>query len=198
MLCFNFFLILFLSYFLLQNVEPEYRSATQRKPAQRRQKPAGIRTPRSVGSRPSTVAKKSDTTCSNCGTPTTTIWRRNPKGEMVCNACGLYYKLHQVDRPIAMRRDQIHTRRRRPQGDQNDGGEQSEQSDQAETSSQVDPPRRRKSLGKTINSTKTLQKEISQLKSSKKQIDVFEPMDDRKEEERVRGLYSSIYGTCPW
>ncbi|KAJ2945918.1 hypothetical protein O0L34_g4834 [Tuta absoluta] len=52
--------------------------------------------------------------CSNCGTHTTTIWRRDARGEMVCNACGLYYKLHGVPRPTAMRRDTIHTRRRRP------------------------------------------------------------------------------------
>lgn len=36
---------------------------------------------------------------------------------MVCNACGLYYKLHGIDRPHSMRRDTIHTRRRRPKGD---------------------------------------------------------------------------------
>ena len=35
--------------------------------------------------------------CANCGTSTTTLWRRNSEGEPVCNACGLYYKLHQVD-----------------------------------------------------------------------------------------------------
>lgn len=35
-------------------------------------------------------------------------------GDMVCNACGLYFKLHGVARPTAMRRDTIHTRRRRP------------------------------------------------------------------------------------
>jgi hypothetical protein len=39
------------------------------------------------------------------------------KGEMVCNACGLYYKLHGVNRPVTMRRDTIHTRRRRPKGE---------------------------------------------------------------------------------
>lgn len=63
------------------------------------------------------IAKKIDMSCTNCGTMTTTIWRRNMKGEMVCNACGLYYKLHGVNRPVTMRRDTIHTRRRRPKGE---------------------------------------------------------------------------------
>ncbi|XP_065156984.1 uncharacterized protein [Atheta coriaria] len=60
------------------------------------------------------MARRVDLACTNCGTQTTTIWRRNVKNEMVCNACGLYYKLHGVDRPHTMRRDTIHTRRRRP------------------------------------------------------------------------------------
>lgn len=60
------------------------------------------------------MTRRVDLACTNCGTQTTTIWRRNLKGEMVCNACGLYYKLHGVDRPHTMRRDTIHTRRRRP------------------------------------------------------------------------------------
>jgi len=34
--------------------------------------------------------------CSNCGTDHTTLWRRSHTGEPVCNACGLYYKLHNV------------------------------------------------------------------------------------------------------
>uniref|UniRef100_A0A1B6ENQ3 Uncharacterized protein n=2 Tax=Cuerna arida TaxID=1464854 RepID=A0A1B6ENQ3_9HEMI len=63
------------------------------------------------------LAKRMDLQCSNCGTRTTTIWRRNPLGEMVCNACGLYFKLHNINRPATMRRDTIHTRRRRPRGD---------------------------------------------------------------------------------
>ncbi|KAK2574951.1 hypothetical protein KPH14_008714 [Odynerus spinipes] len=63
------------------------------------------------------ITKKVDMSCTNCGTMTTTIWRRNMKGEMVCNACGLYYKLHGVNRPVTMRRDTIHTRRRRPKGE---------------------------------------------------------------------------------
>lgn len=34
--------------------------------------------------------------CANCHTSTTTLWRRNNSGDPVCNACGLYYKLHNV------------------------------------------------------------------------------------------------------
>lgn len=60
------------------------------------------------------MARRVDLSCTNCGTQTTTIWRRNMRGDMVCNACGLYFKLHGVDRPVTMRRDTIHTRRRRP------------------------------------------------------------------------------------
>jgi transcription initiation factor TFIIIB Brf1 subunit/transcription initiation factor TFIIB len=67
------------------------------------------------------AARRMDLSCSNCGTMTTTIWRRNPEGEMVCNACGLYYKLHGVNRPVTMRRDTIHTRRRRPKGEKGSG-----------------------------------------------------------------------------
>ncbi|XP_030020996.1 uncharacterized protein LOC115440716 isoform X2 [Manduca sexta] len=62
-------------------------------------------------------AARVELACSNCGTHTTTIWRRDARGEMVCNACGLYFKLHGVPRPTAMRRDTIHTRRRRPRHD---------------------------------------------------------------------------------
>lgn len=64
------------------------------------------------------MTRRVDLACTNCGTQTTTIWRRNLKGEMVCNACGLYYKLHGVDRPHTMRRDTIHTRRRRPKANE--------------------------------------------------------------------------------
>ncbi|XP_041102084.1 GATA-binding factor 6-B-like [Polyodon spathula] len=52
--------------------------------------------------------------CANCHTSTTTLWRRNADGEPVCNACGLYTKLHGVPRPLAMKKEGIQTRKRKP------------------------------------------------------------------------------------
>ncbi|XP_064473724.1 GATA-binding factor 6-B-like isoform X2 [Ornithodoros turicata] len=62
------------------------------------------------------VSRRMGLCCSNCGTTTTTLWRRNEEGEPVCNACGLYYKLHNVKRPLAMRKEGIQTRKRKPKG----------------------------------------------------------------------------------
>ncbi len=42
------------------------------------------------------ASRRAGTCCANCQTGTTTLWRRNANGEPVCNACGLYYKLHNV------------------------------------------------------------------------------------------------------
>ncbi|KAL5271355.1 hypothetical protein ACHWQZ_G001856 [Mnemiopsis leidyi] len=55
--------------------------------------------------------------CSNCTTTSTTLWRRNPMGQPVCNACGLYYKLHNRNRPLSLKKDSILTRNRRVGGD---------------------------------------------------------------------------------
>ncbi|XP_047738678.1 GATA-binding factor C isoform X3 [Hyalella azteca] len=57
--------------------------------------------------------RRAGTSCANCKTTTTTLWRRNHNGEPVCNACGLYYKLHNVSRPMSMKKDGIQTRNRK-------------------------------------------------------------------------------------
>ncbi|XP_023340853.1 transcription factor GATA-3 isoform X1 [Eurytemora carolleeae] len=58
-------------------------------------------------------ARREGTSCANCKTTTTTLWRRNQNGEPVCNACGLYFKLHNVERPLTMKKDGIQTRNRK-------------------------------------------------------------------------------------
>ena len=43
-----------------------------------------------------TASRRVGTVCANCNTSQTTLWRRSANGEPVCNACGLYQKLHGV------------------------------------------------------------------------------------------------------
>jgi GATA-binding protein, other eukaryote len=52
------------------------------------------------------------TTCTNCFTRTTPLWRRNPEGQPLCNACGLFLKLHGVVRPLSLKTDVIKKRNR--------------------------------------------------------------------------------------
>ncbi|KAF6019741.1 hypothetical protein EB796_021969 [Bugula neritina] len=59
-------------------------------------------------------SRRQGAACANCHTTQTTLWRRDNEGQPVCNACGLYYKLHNVNRPLTMKKDGIQTRKRKP------------------------------------------------------------------------------------
>lgn len=56
---------------------------------------------------PQSASRRAGLTCTNCHTTNTSLWRRNSVGEPVCNACGLYFKLHSVNRPLSMKKDSI-------------------------------------------------------------------------------------------
>uniref|UniRef100_G1P4X1 GATA binding protein 4 n=1 Tax=Myotis lucifugus TaxID=59463 RepID=G1P4X1_MYOLU len=74
----------------------------------------GINRPLIKPQRRLSASRRVGLSCANCQTTTTTLWRRNAEGEPVCNACGLYMKLHGVPRPLAMRKEGIQTRKRKP------------------------------------------------------------------------------------
>lgn len=62
---------------------------------------------------PRKMSISGDTICTNCQTNTTSLWRRNHTGAPVCNACGLYYKMHGHQRPANMRKDSVLQRKRK-------------------------------------------------------------------------------------
>ena len=71
--------------------------------------------PDSSSGRMTEVKRMAPTSCSNCGTTSTSLWRRDPAScAPVCNACGLYHKLHGKPRPLTWRRDVTTTRVRKP------------------------------------------------------------------------------------
>lgn len=63
--------------------------------------------------------------CANCQTTTTPLWRRDEDGNNICNACGLYHKLHGTHRPIGMRKTVIKRRKRLMGGTSNGNSNQS-------------------------------------------------------------------------
>ncbi|KAG0371083.1 hypothetical protein BGZ54_000531 [Gamsiella multidivaricata] len=61
---------------------------------------------------PPLMTAKQGIQCKNCLQTQTPLWRKNDAGEPICNACGLYAKLHHRDRPVTMRKAKISRRRR--------------------------------------------------------------------------------------
>ncbi|KAK9761573.1 hypothetical protein K7432_013432 [Basidiobolus ranarum] len=78
-------------------------------------KPYPSQSPRKVTQPSITKAKDGDEAtieCVNCHQTKTPLWRKNDKGQPICNACGLYSRLHHKDRPVTMRKSKIQRRRR--------------------------------------------------------------------------------------
>jgi uncharacterized Zn finger protein (UPF0148 family) len=80
--------------------------------------------------------------CANCHQTQTPLWRKNDRGEPVCNACGLYAKLHHRDRPAEMRKTTIQRRRRDWNAEEENDDDQSEEQQVSEDTvmTPVSPP----------------------------------------------------------
>jgi len=81
--------------------------------AQSQQKPAAKKKAASLYINQKTVAMDSMASqhvkpvCANCGVNHTPLWRRSANDEILCNACGLYQKLHKVPRPKSIRQHAV-------------------------------------------------------------------------------------------
>jgi hypothetical protein len=51
-------------------------------------------------------------TCSNCKATKTPLWRRAPDTSPLCNACGLFLKLHGRTRPLSLKTNEVKRRNR--------------------------------------------------------------------------------------
>lgn len=67
---------------------------------------------RKPGPSPQIQVRPGVTVCQNCLTSTTPLWRRDENGQIMCNACGLFLKLHGRRRPISLKTDVIKSRNR--------------------------------------------------------------------------------------
>ncbi len=63
-----------------------------------------------------------ETTCSNCQTTVTPLWRKI-ENQTLCNACGLFFKLHGTDRPLSLKTNTIRKRNRLPKKSEDSGSE---------------------------------------------------------------------------
>lgn len=52
--------------------------------------------------------------CSHCETRSTSVWRRNKDGLLVCNACGVYWRLRGKERPLSLRKKTYKPRTKLP------------------------------------------------------------------------------------
>ncbi|KZP11095.1 hypothetical protein FIBSPDRAFT_962536 [Athelia psychrophila] len=132
--------------------------------------------------------------CANCGTSTTPLWRRDDVGNNICNACGLYFKLHGTHRPNSMKKTVIKRRKRVPAAGGVSAGRMTDQAaaealvavgrlggDGDESDGEVEQPKKKRARrgGKTVS------------KQREEEDDAMEGTEDEQPERTSRATRSS-------
>ncbi|KAI9034532.1 hypothetical protein DFJ74DRAFT_649803 [Hyaloraphidium curvatum] len=96
----------------------EQSDASPKPKKQRRKKfdASSMVSPALADGQPYEAPKSEEKLCHNCGATNTPLWRRDDDGSTICNACGLWKKLHNADRPVTGENKPIKRRRRFPAG----------------------------------------------------------------------------------
>lgn len=102
--------------------------------------------------------------CANCQATTTPLWRRDAAGKTICNACGLYYKLHHIHRPATMMRTVIKRRKRCPSSSNDNKKSTNNKSSPSPSNNRwnsASPPHRKMSFDDSDSSTSSSVSSIS-------------------------------------
>lgn len=119
---------------------PAAKRSTKKPRLNSRADPSSNSTSKGSGSQKNSTSggtQGSDIECANCHTKNTPLWRRNPQGEPLCNACGLFLKLHGTVRPLSLKTDVVKKRQRGQNSGQ--GKKNAQQSGSSKASSNASP-----------------------------------------------------------
>ncbi|AQZ17207.1 GZF3 (YJL110C) and DAL80 (YKR034W) [Zygosaccharomyces parabailii] len=109
-----------------------------------------------------------NTVCKNCFTSTTPLWRRDENGAVLCNACGLFLKLHGRPRPISLKTDVIKSRNRKGNHYQNHHETSGDSAPLSPRGTPNGEERKRKQHTGNIDEAKTTGKATKRVKQEQK------------------------------